>query len=210
MIGSFRSSGQGRARCRPTDRLRAATDGRRRARPGGDGRRRPVFRLRTHDLLDHSRVPAEVVDADQPVGPSNRRRHRHAGASGSRRRRCARGRAAPSRAVRTSGRPGGASPARRSQAPRPGVRGDVDQLPPDRGGDRGGGLEARMAGRKRFLGVDRDRGSASSCVPFGMAYAFGLSDGASSFDANTMARRPSLRLSPFGCGCEPEACCLQS
>jgi membrane protease YdiL (CAAX protease family) len=48
-------------------------------------------------------------------------------------------------------------------------------------------LDQAFTGRKRFLGVDWGLGSVLSCFLFGMAHAFGYSDGHFSFDATTMA-----------------------
>jgi membrane protease YdiL (CAAX protease family) len=48
-------------------------------------------------------------------------------------------------------------------------------------------LDQAFTGRKRFLGVDWGWGAVLSCFLFGMAHAFGYSDGHFSFDAMTMA-----------------------
>lgn len=48
-------------------------------------------------------------------------------------------------------------------------------------------LDRAFTGRKRFLGVDWGWGAALSCFLFGMAHAFGFSDGQFSFDGMTMA-----------------------
>ena len=48
-------------------------------------------------------------------------------------------------------------------------------------------LDQAFIGRKRLLGVDWGWGAVLSCVLFGMAHAFGFSDGRFSFDAITMA-----------------------
>lgn len=48
-------------------------------------------------------------------------------------------------------------------------------------------LDQAFTGRKRFLGVDWGWGAVLSCFLFGMAHAFGFSDGHFSFDAMTMA-----------------------
>lgn len=48
-------------------------------------------------------------------------------------------------------------------------------------------LDRAFTGRKRFLGVDWGWGAVLSCFLFGMAHAFGFSDGRFSFDAMTMA-----------------------
>lgn len=48
-------------------------------------------------------------------------------------------------------------------------------------------LDQAFTGRKRFLSVDWGWGAVLSCMLFGMAHAFGFSDGAFSFDAITMA-----------------------
>jgi len=48
-------------------------------------------------------------------------------------------------------------------------------------------LDQAFRGRKRFLGVDWGWGAVLSCFLFGMAHAFGYSDGSFSFDAMTMA-----------------------
>ena len=47
-------------------------------------------------------------------------------------------------------------------------------------------LDQAFTGRKRFLGVDWGWGAVLSCLLFGMAHAFGYSDGHFSFDAMTM------------------------
>lgn len=47
-------------------------------------------------------------------------------------------------------------------------------------------LDRAFTGRKRFLGVDWGWGAVLSCFLFGMAHAFGFSDGQFSFDAMTM------------------------
>lgn len=48
-------------------------------------------------------------------------------------------------------------------------------------------LDQAFRGRKRFLGVDWGWGAVLSCMLFGMAHAFGYSDGQFSFDAIIMA-----------------------
>ncbi|WP_174296861.1 CPBP family intramembrane glutamic endopeptidase, BDIM_20840 family [Sphingomonas bacterium] len=48
-------------------------------------------------------------------------------------------------------------------------------------------LNQAFTGRKRFLGVDWGWGAVLSCFLFGLAHAFGFSDGHFSFDAMTMA-----------------------
>ena len=48
-------------------------------------------------------------------------------------------------------------------------------------------LDQAFVGRKRFLGVDWGWGAALSCFVFGMAHAFGFSNGSFSFDPMTMA-----------------------
>jgi len=48
-------------------------------------------------------------------------------------------------------------------------------------------LDQAFRGRKQFLGVDWGWGAVLSCLLFGMAHAFGYSDGSFSFDAITMA-----------------------
>ena len=48
-------------------------------------------------------------------------------------------------------------------------------------------LDRAFTGRVRFLGVDWGWGAVLSCMLFGLAHAFGYSDGAFSFDAMTMA-----------------------
>lgn len=48
-------------------------------------------------------------------------------------------------------------------------------------------LDQAFTGRKRFLGVDWGWGAVLSCFLFGMAHAFGFSQGHFSFDAMTMA-----------------------
>ncbi len=48
-------------------------------------------------------------------------------------------------------------------------------------------LDRSFTGRVRFLGVDWGWGAVLSCALFGMAHAFGFSDGRFSFDAMTMA-----------------------
>lgn len=48
-------------------------------------------------------------------------------------------------------------------------------------------LDQAFTGRKRFLGVDWGWGAVLSCFLFGLAHAFGFSDGRFSFDAITMA-----------------------
>lgn len=48
-------------------------------------------------------------------------------------------------------------------------------------------LDQAFRGRRRFLGVDWGWGAVLSCMLFGMAHAFGYSDGQFSFDAITMA-----------------------
>lgn len=48
-------------------------------------------------------------------------------------------------------------------------------------------LDRAFIGRARFLGVDWGWGAVLSCALFGMAHAFGFSDGYFSFDAMTMA-----------------------
>ena len=47
-------------------------------------------------------------------------------------------------------------------------------------------LDQAFTGRKRFLGVDWGWGAVLSCFLFGLAHAFGFSDGHFSFDAMTM------------------------
>ena len=47
-------------------------------------------------------------------------------------------------------------------------------------------LDQAFQGRRRFLGVDWGWGAVLSCMLFGMAHAFGYSDGQFSFDAITM------------------------
>ncbi|MGB3470840.1 MAG: CPBP family intramembrane glutamic endopeptidase [Erythrobacter sp.] len=48
-------------------------------------------------------------------------------------------------------------------------------------------LDRAFTGRKRFLGVDWGWGAVLSCFLFGMAHAFGFSDGSFSFDPIVMA-----------------------
>lgn len=48
-------------------------------------------------------------------------------------------------------------------------------------------LDRAFRGRKRFLGVEWGWGAVLSCVLFGLAHAFGYSDGAFSFDPVNMA-----------------------
>lgn len=48
-------------------------------------------------------------------------------------------------------------------------------------------LDRAFTGRVRFLGVDWGWGAVLSCALFGMAHAFGFSDGRFSFDAMAMA-----------------------
>lgn len=48
-------------------------------------------------------------------------------------------------------------------------------------------LDRAFTGRKRFLGVDWGWGAVLSCLLFGMAHAFGFSQGSFSFDPVTMA-----------------------
>ncbi len=48
-------------------------------------------------------------------------------------------------------------------------------------------LERAFLGRLRFLGVDWSLGAVLSCTLFGLAHAFGFSDGQFSFDPMTMA-----------------------
>lgn len=48
-------------------------------------------------------------------------------------------------------------------------------------------LDRAFRGRKRFLGVDWGWGALLSCILFGLAHAFGFSDGRFSFDPLTMA-----------------------
>ena len=48
-------------------------------------------------------------------------------------------------------------------------------------------LDRAFRGRKQFLGVEWGWGAVLSCVLFGLAHAFGYSDGAFSFDPLTMA-----------------------
>ena len=48
-------------------------------------------------------------------------------------------------------------------------------------------LDRAFTGRTRFLGVDWGWGAVLSCLLFGLAHAFGFSDGHFSFDALTMA-----------------------
>lgn len=48
-------------------------------------------------------------------------------------------------------------------------------------------LDKAFAGRKRFLGVDWGWGAVMSCFLFGLAHAFGYSQGSFSFDPVTMA-----------------------
>lgn len=48
-------------------------------------------------------------------------------------------------------------------------------------------LDRAFSGRKRFLGVDWGWGAVLSCLLFGMAHAFGFSQGGFSFDPVTMA-----------------------
>ena len=48
-------------------------------------------------------------------------------------------------------------------------------------------LDQAFRGRVRFLGVDWGWGAVLSCFAFGLAHAFGYSDGAYSFDILTMA-----------------------
>ena len=48
-------------------------------------------------------------------------------------------------------------------------------------------LDRAFTGRVRFLGVDWGWGALLSCMLFGLAHAFGFSDGRFSFDAMTMA-----------------------
>lgn len=48
-------------------------------------------------------------------------------------------------------------------------------------------LDKAFTGRQRFLGVDWGWGAVLSCFLFGMAHAFGFSDGSVSFDPITMA-----------------------
>ncbi len=48
-------------------------------------------------------------------------------------------------------------------------------------------LERAFSGRARWLGVDWSLGAVLSCALFGLAHAFGFSDGQFSFDPMTMA-----------------------
>lgn len=48
-------------------------------------------------------------------------------------------------------------------------------------------LDRAFIGRQRWLGVDWGWGAVLSCLLFGLAHAFGFSDGGFSFDAITMA-----------------------
>ncbi|OWY59602.1 hypothetical protein B7486_73695 [cyanobacterium TDX16] len=48
-------------------------------------------------------------------------------------------------------------------------------------------LDRAFLGRRRFLGVDWGWGALLSCVMFGLAHAFGFSEGQFSFDPLTMA-----------------------
>ena len=48
-------------------------------------------------------------------------------------------------------------------------------------------LDRAFLGRKQFLGVEWGWGAVLSCVVFGLAHAFGFSDGQFSFDPLTMA-----------------------
>ena len=48
-------------------------------------------------------------------------------------------------------------------------------------------LDQAFTGRKRFFGVDWGWGAVLSCLVFGLAHAFGFSDGSYSFDPATMA-----------------------
>lgn len=48
-------------------------------------------------------------------------------------------------------------------------------------------LDRAFTGRKRFLGVDWGWGAVLSCFLFGMAHAFGFSEGSFTFDFVTMA-----------------------
>lgn len=48
-------------------------------------------------------------------------------------------------------------------------------------------LDQAFTGRKRFLGVDWGWGAVLSCLLFGMAHAFGFSQGSFSFDPITLA-----------------------
>ena len=48
-------------------------------------------------------------------------------------------------------------------------------------------LDRAFLGRKQFLGVEWGCGAVLSCVVFGLAHAFGFSDGQFSFDPLTMA-----------------------
>lgn len=48
-------------------------------------------------------------------------------------------------------------------------------------------LDRAFTGRRRFLGVEWGWGAMLSCLLFGMAHAFGFSDGSFSFDPVTMA-----------------------
>ncbi|HEX8527568.1 CPBP family intramembrane glutamic endopeptidase, BDIM_20840 family [Allosphingosinicella sp.] len=48
-------------------------------------------------------------------------------------------------------------------------------------------LDRAFTGRVRFLGVDWGWGAVLSCLLFGLAHAFGYSDGAFSFDSMAMA-----------------------
>ena len=48
-------------------------------------------------------------------------------------------------------------------------------------------LDRAFTSRKRLLGVDWGWGAVLSCMLFGMAHAFGFSDGRFSLDAITMA-----------------------
>ena len=48
-------------------------------------------------------------------------------------------------------------------------------------------LDRAFGGRKRFLGVEWGWGAVLSCMLFGLAHAFGFSDGGFSFDPTTMA-----------------------
>ena len=48
-------------------------------------------------------------------------------------------------------------------------------------------LDQAFRGRARFLGVDWGWGAVLSCLAFGLAHAFGYSDGAYSFDPMVMA-----------------------
>ena len=48
-------------------------------------------------------------------------------------------------------------------------------------------LDQAFVGRKRFLGVDWGWGAVLSCILFGLAHAFGFSDGSFAFDPIAMA-----------------------